>query len=81
MADSNNHYERAFGAYMRGMKVLTIPIEETRRTFMEGASIKSLDFIVRPKDKATLLIDVKGRKLRPRQTTLETWQPNKTSLA
>lgn len=72
MADSSNHYERAFAAWMRSLRILTIPVEETRRTFVKGCPVKSLDFIINPGGNAPLLVDIKGRR-RSRGLTLENW--------
>lgn len=73
MADRNNHYERAFAWYLRDRRVPTIPVDETRRTFIDDESVKSLDFVVRPNLNRWLLVDVKGRRVTTQRSTLESW--------
>jgi len=73
VADRTNHYEAAFEGFLRALKVSTLPIDETRRTFTAGEAVKSLDFIVMQPSGRTLLIDVKGRNIRGGKPTLENW--------
>jgi hypothetical protein len=73
MADRSNHYEAAFDAWLRALKVPTLPIDETRRTFTAGETVKSLDFIVMRPRSGAVLIDVKGRSLKGGKPTLENW--------
>lgn len=73
MADTNNHYERAFSAYLRQLRVPAIWVDESRRTFCDDESTKSLDFVVNVAAGRWLLIDVKGRKLPGRRRFLENW--------
>src|SRR5688572_30122749 len=73
MADRSNHYEAAFEGFLRALKVPTLSIDETRRTFAAGETVKSLDFIVMRPRSGALLIDVKGRSLKGAKPTLENW--------
>ena len=73
MADRSNHYEAAFEGFLRALKVPTLPIDETRRTFTAGETVKSLDFIVMRPRSGALLIDVKGRTLKGSKPTFENW--------
>lgn len=73
MADSNNHYERAFAAYLRQLRTPAIWVDESRRSFCNEESTKSLDFVVNVSTGRWLLIDVKGRKLPGQRTYLENW--------
>lgn len=73
MIDHGERYERAFEAHLRALRLTCIPIEESRRTFLDNQSLKSLDFIVRTPSGRFLLIDVKGRRLVARRNTLESW--------
>jgi hypothetical protein len=63
MANRDNHYEAAFEAYLRGRGVPYVAVDEAKRSLLSnGASIKSLDFIVSTPGAATWLVDVKGRR-------------------
>jgi hypothetical protein len=73
MANRNNHYERALAVHLRSMRRACIPVDESRRPWLDGESLKSLDFIVAADAGRLLLIDVKGRKLSRRRATRETW--------
>ena len=73
MADRTVHYEMAFAHYLRERRVACISIDETRRTFTNQQSIKSLDFVVTPSPGCWLLVDVKGRKLPAGSLSLENW--------
>ena len=73
MADRTNHYEAAFEGFLRSLKVSCLPVDETRRTFTSGETVKSLDFIVMRPVGGAVLIDVKGRSLRGAKPTLENW--------
>jgi hypothetical protein len=57
----SNHYEAAFEAYLRHERLGCIAIDETHRTLLDEAPVKSLDFIVHGPGQARLLLDVKGR--------------------
>jgi hypothetical protein len=47
MANRDNHYEAAFEEYLRSRGVPYVAVDEARRSLLsDGASIKSLDFIV-----------------------------------
>jgi hypothetical protein len=47
MANRDNHYEAAFEEYLRGHGVPYVAVDEAKRSVMsDGASLKSLDFIV-----------------------------------
>ena len=63
MANRDNHYEAAFEAYLRSRGVPYVAVDEAKRSVLsDGASIKSLDFIVSTGAPITWLVDVKGRK-------------------
>jgi hypothetical protein len=61
MANRGNHYEAAFEAHLDGLRASYIRIDESRRTRLGDASLKSLDFIVHGCD-GSWLVDVKGRR-------------------
>jgi hypothetical protein len=79
MANRDNHYEAAFEEFLRGRGVPYVAVDEAKRSLMsDGASIKSLDFIVScgadifacpeaggnacPSRPTSWLVDVKGRR-------------------
>jgi hypothetical protein len=63
MANRDNHYEAAFEAYLRSRGVPYVAVDEAKRSVLSnGASIKSLDFIVSTPGPTTWLVDVKGRR-------------------
>ena len=61
MALRHNHYDAAFEEYLRDRRVPYVAVDEQRRSLLESASLKSMDFIVHAPDD-NLLVDVKGRK-------------------
>ena len=62
MANRDNHYEAAFEEYLRGHGMPYVAVDEAKRSLLcDGASIKSLDFIVSSLGQTTWLVDVKGR--------------------
>ena len=47
MANRDNHYEAAFEEFLRSRGVPYVAVDEAKRSLLsDGASIKSLDFIV-----------------------------------
>lgn len=63
MANRDNHYEAAFEAYLRSRGIPYVAVDEAKRSvFSNGASIKSLDFIVASPGQKTWLVDIKGRR-------------------
>jgi hypothetical protein len=63
MANRDNHYEAAFESYLRSHGVPYVAVDEAKRSVLsDGASIKSLDFIVSAPGERTWLVDVKGRR-------------------
>jgi hypothetical protein len=57
-----NHYETAFEEFLRSRRVPYVAVDEKRRSLLEQASLKSLDFIVHAAGGEKLLVDVKGRR-------------------
>ena len=62
MAIRGNHYDAAFEAYLRSLRVPYVAVDETRRALAMDASLKSMDFLVYPAGQLNLIVDVKGRK-------------------
>jgi len=59
----SNHYELAFEAFLRGLGVPYVAVDETNRSVLaKGGTIKSLDFLVPSGADTTWLVDVKGRR-------------------
>jgi hypothetical protein len=62
VANRDNHYEAAFEQYLRSRGIPYVAVDEAKRSVLsDGASIKSLDFIVSAPGPVTWLVDVKGR--------------------
>jgi hypothetical protein len=63
MANRDNHYEAAFEEYLRSRGVPYVAVDEAKRSVLSnGATIKSLDFIVSAPGPIVWLVDVKGRR-------------------
>jgi hypothetical protein len=62
MANRENHYEAAFEAYLRERRIPYVAVDEAKRSRFGDGSIKSLDFIVSPRESHSWLVDVKGRR-------------------
>jgi hypothetical protein len=63
MANRDNPYEAAFEEFLRRRGVPYVAVDEAKRSLLgDGASIKSLDFIVSAPGATTWLVDVKGRR-------------------
>ena len=62
MAIRRNHYDAAFEVYLRDRRIPYVAVDEQRRSLLESASLKSMDFIVHRPGKGGLLVEVKGRK-------------------
>ncbi len=58
----SGHYAAAFEEYLRGRGVPCVSIDESRRSLMAGARIKSFDYLVYPPEGPHLIVDLKGRK-------------------
>ena len=80
MANSDNHYEAAFEAYLRSRGVPYVAVDEAKRSLLsDGASIKSLDFIVSAPGETTWLVDVKGRRFPSGDDQKQYWKNCHTS--
>jgi hypothetical protein len=75
MANRDNHYEAAFEEYLRGRGVPYVAVDEARRSILSnGASIKSLDFIVSAPGQISWLVDVKGRRFPSGNENKQYWK-------
>jgi hypothetical protein len=71
----DNHYEVAFEAYLRSRGVPYVAVDEAKRSVLSnGASIKSLDFIVSSPGEVTWLVDVKGRRFPSGEVGKQYWK-------
>ena len=75
MANRDNHYEAAFEEFLRSRGVPYVAVDEAKRSLMSnGASIKSLDFIVSAPEQKTWLVDVKGRRFPSGDVQKQYWK-------
>ena len=75
MANRDNHYEAAFEEFLRRRGVPYVAVDEAKRSLMSnGASIKSLDFIVSAPEQKTWLVDVKGRRFPSGDVQKQYWK-------
>lgn len=75
MANRDNHYEAAFEEFLRRSGVPYVAVDEAKRSLMsDGASIKSLDFIVSAPRQTTWLVDVKGRRFPSGDVQKQYWK-------
>ncbi|HEX4612185.1 MAG TPA: HYExAFE family protein [Urbifossiella sp.] len=76
----DNHYEVAFEAFLRRRGAAVVPVDETRRSYLDEDEIKSPDFLILGPNETRLVVDVKGRRFpggppdRPRKVW-EQWSP------
>src|SRR5688572_12216032 len=62
MANRTNLYEAAFEQLLRDRRVPYVAVDESKRSMLPGATLKSLDFLVSAPGGGTWLVDVKGRR-------------------
>ncbi len=67
MADRSNHYEAAFEAYVRSLRVPCVAVDEAKRSLDgdgPGAEdgLKSPDFVLYPRGGPNLVVEVKGKR-------------------
>jgi len=71
----DNHYERAFEAFLRRHGVAYVAVDEARRSQLgDGASLKNLDFLLTTTKGVTWLVDVKGRRFPSGDQTCQYWK-------
>ena len=63
MANRANHYEAAFEAFIRSIRVPCVAVDEAKRSIVgdEGA-VKSPDFLLYPRLGMNLVVEVKGKR-------------------
>src|SRR5689334_7388886 len=62
MAIRSNHYEAAFEAYVRSLKVPCVATDEARRAIFGDAGVKNPDFLLYPRFSDNLVVEVKGKR-------------------
>ena len=76
--DRRNHYEIAFEAFLRDLRLPYVAVDESKKALFSGSKLKSFDFVVYSKSGPNLLVDVKGRKATGEaggggRASLQTW--------
>jgi hypothetical protein len=62
MADRSNHYEAAFEAYIRSLRVPCVAVDEAKRALVGEEVVKSPDFLLYPRMGPNLVVEVKGKQ-------------------
>ncbi len=62
MANRANHYEAAFEAYIRSIRVPCVAVDEAKRAFFGDGGVKNPDFLLYPRMGINLVVEVKGKK-------------------
>jgi hypothetical protein len=62
MANRANHYEAAFEAYIRSIRVPCVVIDEARRAVYGQEGVKNPDFLLYPRLGPNLVVEVKGKR-------------------
>ncbi len=62
MAIRSNHYEAAFEAYIRSLRVPCVAVDEAKRAIMGDDGVKNPDFLLYPRFASNLVVEVKGKR-------------------
>jgi hypothetical protein len=62
MANRANHYEAAFEAFIRSLRVPCVAVDEAKRALQETGDLKSPDFLLYPRGQTNLVVEVKGKQ-------------------
>lgn len=62
MANRSNHYEAAFEAYIRALKVPCVAVDEAKRAIRGDEGVKNPDFLLYPGRGMNLVVEVKGKR-------------------
>lgn len=62
MANRTNHYEAAFEAFVRSLRIPCVAIDEAKRALEGSTGLKSPDFLLYPRAKPNLVVEVKGKQ-------------------
>lgn len=61
MARRHNHYEAAFEAYIRALRVPCVAVDEAKRAISGTDGVKNPDFLLYPRQGPNLVVEVKGK--------------------
>src|SRR3954467_5354777 len=62
MANRANHYEAAFEAYIRSIRIPCVAVDEAKRAFFGDEGVKNPDFLLYPRWGPNLVVEVKGKR-------------------
>lgn len=62
MANRANHYEAAFEAYIRMLRVPCVAVDEAKRALFGDEGVKNPDFLLYPRWSLNLVVEVKGKR-------------------
>ncbi|WP_165231548.1 HYExAFE family protein [Aquisphaera insulae] len=62
MAIRSNHYEAAFEAFVRSLRVPCVAIDESKRAVFGEDGLKNPDFLLYPRMASNLVVEVKGKR-------------------
>ncbi len=62
MARRSNHYEAAFEAFIRSIRVPCVAIDEAKRAICGEDGVKNPDFLLYPQFGSNLVVEVKGKR-------------------
>ncbi len=62
MARRHNHYEAAFEAYIRSLRVPCVAVDEAKRAISGTVGVKNPDFLLYPQAGPNLVVEVKGKR-------------------
>lgn len=62
MANRRNHYEAAFEAYIRTLRVPCVAVDESKRALFGETGVKNPDFLLYPRYGTNLVVEVKGKQ-------------------
>lgn len=62
MANRANHYEAAFEAYVRALRVPCVAVDEAKRAISGDDGLKNPDFLLYPGRGLNLVVEVKGKR-------------------
>jgi hypothetical protein len=67
MAIRSNHYEAAFEAYVRSLRVPCVAVDEAKRAIFGDQGVKNPDFLLYPRFAENLVVEVKGKRSKDRR--------------
>ena len=62
MANRSNHYEAAFEAQIRALRVPCVAVDEAKRPIFDEERVKNPDFLLYPRFGPNLVVEVKGKR-------------------